>query len=811
MFDDRVSSTSRLKRLPGSCDRCWRKKIRCDRANMDGVCTNCLNIKAECTHSRRKGNKTASITVVRSAKEHVAKILSTSTIYIPSNDPAATHKILVEIAQYARSMEEQIATLTGARLKAPATPTPSDSESSDDEPDPPDSSDRQPRYGAPLFPSAKSKDVPLTRATRSFQFLQSVLKHVPENTRPMLDLPWQREEFWVRQPWESSISEHYKLPIQVFPEKDLLDALVDLYFSKVNTILNLLHAPSFRRSVAEKKHEKDPHFGAVLLAVCALASRFSDDSRVLLDGTTDEHSCGWRWFSQVRPMRAVAWSDHPASLYQLQLICLSLSFMSASCLGTRDECWILAGMGLRFAQASGVHSRSGAGYTRRGVDTVDAELYRRAVWVLGLYDTLMSCFQGRPWMAQMDKMDLLPPAPISVEQSIVLLHDTNSNTPPVPSEVEFLNAYIELARIIGRIHEKLYPAADRDRKPMSADEIADLDSSLNSWAEGLPKHLKWNATQTNTVFLDQSATLHITYYHAQIILHRAFLPIIARQPENPIDSPSLSICANAARSCVRVIESHAKRSKGLIHHPSLTMNLFDAAVILILNMLTGRHKIKSQEDFSRATSDLESCVWVLGLYEKRWRFAGRRCDAIFLSLRLVRFALFDPAFNSANRSRLQQQQQVRPEIPSAPPPDLGYATTGVSMGPSFPRHSNPDSHIRALEESMAMTRHLFSPSSLGLPVLPSGHYAHIPSTSVQEQYSGNIEGHSLHGHMDIDWGLMFGAQFSSDAWPSETPPVDLPSLDSGPVHYAGADAWNAISGGYGWGEWNSYTHRIDSE
>jgi hypothetical protein len=35
----------------------------------------------------------------------------------------------------------------------------------------------------------------------------------------------------------------------------------------------LLHSTTFRASVADGEHLRDPHFGAVVLAVCALASR----------------------------------------------------------------------------------------------------------------------------------------------------------------------------------------------------------------------------------------------------------------------------------------------------------------------------------------------------------------------------------------------------------------------------------------------------------------------------------------------------------------------------------------------------------
>ncbi|KAJ7056842.1 fungal-specific transcription factor domain-containing protein [Mycena amicta] len=821
MLDERDPSasradTTRIKRLPGSCDRCWKKKVRCDRATMDGVCTNCLNVKAECTHARRKGTKNGSINIARSAKEHVSKILSTSMIYIPSTDPGATHKILVEVAQYARSLEEQVATLHSqalkaarlARLKHPETPDSASSEE-ENESEPVPSSDSQ------IFPSArfKDRDVPLTRTTRSFQFVRAVLKHVPENTRPMLNLPWQRPEFWTRQPWETFISKDSKPQAQIFPQKDLLDALVELYFTKINTILNLLHSPSFRKSLSENQHHANPHFGAVVLGVCALASRFSDDPRVLMDGTADEHSSGWRWFSQVRPIRVVAWSEHPSSLYQLQLVCLSLSFISATCMATRDECWLLAGVGLRFAQAAGVHSRFGIGYARPGLSKLDAELYRRSVWMLTLYDSLMSSFQGRPSMANVDRLDLELPSQIleEEEENIIPLSDRPRPNGP-PSEIEVMRAYIPLAKIIWRIHETLY-LADRERRPVSSEAIVDLDSALNKWAAEIPDHLKWDTNQENPAFVDQSTVLHVTYYHAQIILHRALLPIVGRQApptSNRVEFPSLSICANAARSCVRVVEGQSKRVNGLVHHPALTMNLFDAAIILILSVLSGRDKIKSHDDFSRATADLESCTRCLRLYEKRWPLAGRRRDAIFLGLRLVKFALFDAGAGFNPPSSLFRGNTA--ETQDAYEPPHGPSSIFVESPSTFERRSDPamEMQIRALEESMASTSHLFPPQ-LDPSFAPSHDHVYDPDRSMLNAIPID-DSESM--DMNIDLEAMFAAGFSpeqlfglgshnSNAWPNEDHPNSNPNAD------VLGDPWNVFSGSYGWGDWGSY--RMDSE
>lgn len=91
-----------------------------------------------------------------------------------------------------------------------------------------------------------------------------------------------------------------KSPNYVFPADDLCDDLVDIYFKQVNPFLPLLHRPTFERHMNECLHLRDHDFAGVLLLVCAVASRYCNDSRVFLDSTNDPHCAGWKFFEQVQ-------------------------------------------------------------------------------------------------------------------------------------------------------------------------------------------------------------------------------------------------------------------------------------------------------------------------------------------------------------------------------------------------------------------------------------------------------------------------------------------------------------------------------
>lgn len=66
-----------------------------------------------------------------------------------------------------------------------------------------------------------------------------------------------------------------------FPPSDLFQSLVNIYFSQVNVVWPLLHRPSFEADLLKERHQRDLGFANVVLAACAVASRYCPDGRVL--------------------------------------------------------------------------------------------------------------------------------------------------------------------------------------------------------------------------------------------------------------------------------------------------------------------------------------------------------------------------------------------------------------------------------------------------------------------------------------------------------------------------------------------------
>jgi hypothetical protein len=130
-----------------------------------------------------------------------------------------------------------------------------------------------------------------------------------------LHISVQKEAYLFTQP-QRLPSEHRFF----FPDMDLMRKIIDLYFQHWNTALPLLHRPSFLDSVAAGLHYRDHGFAKVLLGVCAIGARYSDDPRVL-SGVSTQRDAGWSFFEQLH-IESLLLLTAPR-LYDLQVYAVS--------------------------------------------------------------------------------------------------------------------------------------------------------------------------------------------------------------------------------------------------------------------------------------------------------------------------------------------------------------------------------------------------------------------------------------------------------------------------------------------------------
>ncbi|KAG6819032.1 hypothetical protein H0H93_016104 [Arthromyces matolae] len=623
---------AKRRKLQRACDVCRRKKIRCDGVQMPGhQCTNCVDYGLDCTY-------------VESAKKR-----GPPKSYVDS------------LETYVKNLQDLIEKISPEALRnlnnAPPPPLPPPRPVPTKNPSP-DWSPASNDVGGPgrfLHLYASGSPSPTTDDDESMSFLMDEfgrmnvkldepryfgkssglmllklavqIKSLYTGVDPFVEtsLDYSRRTYTtMEESWT------YSPPKYRFPEPDLMKELVDLYFKHQNRYLPIFHRPTFERAISSDQHYSDQSFAPVLLMMCAVAAKYSNDPRVMDEpqeegGKPDPHTSGWKWFGQISLIRPSPMSA--PNIHNLQFYALVGQFLQAS--SVPHACWTVVGVAIRLALDIGVHRRKPKGVPH----TVEDELWKRLFWVLVCMDRLFSSSTGRPCAIQDEDFDLDLPIECDDEyweHPDPKLRWRQPNPEKNPSVIAYFNWYIRLNQILGFLLRTVY-AINKSLilhgfvgQNWEERIVSELDSALNNWTATLPDHLRWDPTRPDELFFNQSASLFCFYQHIQILLHRPFIPSPQR-PDKALSFPSLAICTSAARACSRALDVQRRRYG--VAPPPLTTTAFSAGVVLLLSIWGGQ-KAGLNIDFDKEMVDVKRCMDVLALAEIKWYLAGRLSDIL---------------------------------------------------------------------------------------------------------------------------------------------------------------------------------------
>ncbi|KAJ7103695.1 hypothetical protein C8R43DRAFT_1244094 [Mycena crocata] len=655
---DDIVPGSKKRRLKNSCDRCKQRKIKCDSAEMPGNrCSHCINFGVECTHGKSfpelqklrlpmsppQNSTPDDFYPHNAAQAHVAAIVLHATEHIAEVD---VRQVLIDVARYARSLELKLNPSTSFCISVSAASSSPDLRNKKDDDDEFVNDILTERFD----PFRKDSDVDrYFGRTSHFELIHTAMgikeSFVKDTSVPKrIPVPTKRRQFWFS-PWEHQyLTPEEIFPPLIFPEPDLLETLVSIFFSQVNIVICLLHRPTFEKSLASG----DYNFGSTVLGVCEIAAKYSDDPRCVLEGTDTALSSGWKYFCQLQPLRQHL--IRTFTLYEAQMLCLCVLYLHGS--SAADGCWIIGGAGIRCVQEIGVHRRN------RYADKVVEEQWKPVFWILVCIDTIGSSLCGRPQATSSD--DPFYRYPVSrisgdVKSFCVISSDLVLNgsydldypiecsdkfwepsdpalafiqPPGTPSTISYMVAYLKLIQIMSKAQQTIYRVQQKNTTEQSKqDSVASLDSALNAWVDSIPSHLKWDPHRADPIFGAQSADLYAGYYHVRIHIHRLFLGFSVRKPPPEISKhyPSLAICTNSARACCHVLDVALRR--GFLCNPHILNAVFDASIILLLNLWGGR-RLGLNVDPQKSLRDVDTCLHILSIYETRWQIAGRQHDII---------------------------------------------------------------------------------------------------------------------------------------------------------------------------------------
>ncbi|KAJ7696002.1 fungal-specific transcription factor domain-containing protein [Mycena rosella] len=595
------SQPSKARKLPRSCDFCRHRKIRCDGHNRPDGCFNCLAFGSPCTYIR------------------------------PNKKRGPKNRLVEELRQKNAALEAQLRSLSVCSLCAQPLKSQPDQEAStsasifqDSSSDGNNSDIVEPAHAEDDFAhvgladhfrtlriKAQALDDKFFGSSSSFVLVSNAIvakekylgRPAPQHSRNPL--------YWEVLPWEKEIYDQE--PKYVYPPSNLIASLLDLYFKNVYPILPVVHRPTFERHVAEGLHLKNTQFGAMLLAVLGVASRYSNDPRVFVDGDVSL-SAGWKFVKQVQIVR----KSFIPTLHDVQFYCLMTLFSVGT--SAPQASWLYLGLGIRSIQQRGEHRRK----RKERIFDAEEEQWNRAFWSVFYLDRMVCLFLGRPAGIHPEDYDVDLPLEVDDEY-----WDQGFVQPPgKPSVFSFFVCHVRLCEILGDALCQLY--ASKKAKVLRGSSrpeweqriVAELDSAMNNWFNTVPPHLHWDPDRTPDVFFDQSAVLYTTYHYIQIAIHRQYIFKATTSA-----SASLSICTSAARSALHIANVWITKAERLPPEPFPMNSVFVSGIILLLNLFTTKRAGLSPEK-NRDMEEVGMAMEFLKFTASRWQPAGRLLELL---------------------------------------------------------------------------------------------------------------------------------------------------------------------------------------
>ncbi|PBK98741.1 hypothetical protein ARMGADRAFT_960391 [Armillaria gallica] len=617
------------RRMTCACDRCRVRKIRCNYATEQGNrCLNCIAVDVECTYkapTKKRGQRPKSVPPHQISPDFVGpekddapmssnfQKRKNSASYVASLKRRAEklERTIKELNPNAVLPEGRTRRVLGVSLEGDSSQSTSHTPSEtlaeiDDDLSHLDLGEKMKNLSLKHDKAFSERCFGSSSSLALFMSALSTKKKLTGSLNTM-----HLQDYSNLYPWERATADAEK-SCYVFPDNDLIMNLVSIYFETINPILPILHRPSFTKDVANGLHLRDENFGGTLLLVLAVASRYSDDPRVLADPSS-RLSAGWRFIVQAPIFKKAVLA--PPGLYELQSPVLGAIYSMGT--SVPQFSWTVIGVGLRAATEIGLHRQKPKGHKL----TVNDELKKRSFWALVMLDKLLSLYLGRPVMMQEEDFDLELPVECDDEYWDIKTDEEVHFCQPAdkPSKISYFNAQIRLSGIMSVVVRNLYSIKKgRDMLGLTEKDdrhiVADIDSSMNAWMNSIPGHLRWDPDNNNMTFLYQSAVLYNTYYMLQIHIHRPFL-----RTDSPLSEPSLAISTTAARSCTRIHRVYSTRIKFSV--PYIVMGAFMSGAVLAMNIWN--RKRTGHPPNADDLAGFEQCIATFIHAADTWNTAGR--------------------------------------------------------------------------------------------------------------------------------------------------------------------------------------------
>ncbi|KAF4838471.1 Regulatory protein GAL4 [Colletotrichum siamense] len=557
---------SEPRSLPGlACDYCRVKKLKCSKEKPR--CDACIQNAKSCHYSGRVQRSPLTRAYLTSVESRLASLEHVFKQMLPDVD--------IDRALSADSRRRE-----APEPPAPHSPLPNTTTSSGDGnamteamPDESDGFDWQEDINAladgMASLSVEPRGAGYLGSTAGVFFLRSLLaltghtKPLPENT-PRAD-----ERF-------SAIAASSQLS-EVIASRQVIDRLIESYFSIYHRAYPFVHEPTFRAQLHEVIPRPQRRSWLMLLhTILALGAWCLDDPQGELDDDLYHHALS---FGEDESL------FESANLEFVQaLVLLSNLSQKRNKPNTGSN---FLGLATRMSLSLGLH-RELPGWR---INKLQREMRRRVWWGLYIFDSGASTTFGRPiLLPDTEAMDVRP---------VLNIHDVSltSRTTEVPVEVDEPTLYSGL-KMQSHLHVHSNFISNRllSSSGISPESALSMDATLSKWSESLPAyfHLDYDGPSAGPFFLFTKSRLWWRFWNLKIILFR---PLVLQQAVSKSrghtqitfsssDERCRSVAVHAASASIASIDHYTKHGDitRLVTWYSIFF-LFHASLVVALVMI----------------------------------------------------------------------------------------------------------------------------------------------------------------------------------------------------------------------------------
>ncbi|KAG8936987.1 hypothetical protein FRC02_009124 [Tulasnella sp. 418] len=349
-------------------------------------------------------------------------------------------------------------------------------------------------------------------------------------------------------------------------EPDLMDSLVKCFLSTTFYLMPFIHVPTFLADYADPE-KWDTGFASFIIAICCLTSRHVDDIRVRAE-PHDPFSSGSHWFALFTRLRALPGADRP-TLYTVQAVLVAAVY--AIGLGKLSKGLALLSEAVTLCIDAGLH-RSVAAYDY--FDPIETEVRKRTFWSVYAWDKQAAAYFGRPPMIRLRDCDV--PEPEQVDDEYITKDGIGVQPAGVTS---LMSAFVNTNRLYIIVEGVLdvHPVSNFSSPAMSflarasstlsgfrqSKDLREAESLLNYWCESLPAY--WAVTaetmsSKDVVRITQAERLHCLEHFIRMLIYRYRFSIHMSNPSLANDEGKEVAMRMAQRSALQIIAKHLEIS-----------------------------------------------------------------------------------------------------------------------------------------------------------------------------------------------------------------------------------------------------------